>query len=54
MLGVGKGGNAQSRFADNSGLGGRSQRRGMGLVILRFGGALLLPLLAERMLDAGD
>lgn len=54
ILAVGNGGNAQSRFAESSGLGGRSQRRGIGLVILRFGGALLPPLLAERILDAGD
>ena len=52
----GKGGNAQSRFAESSGLGGRgSHRRGIGLVILRIGGGGLPPkLLPERELVAGD
>ena len=54
--GMGKGGKAQSKFAESSGLGGRgSHRRGIGLVILRNGGAGLFErLLPERELAAGE
>ena len=53
---VGNGGNAQSKLADSSGLGGRgSQRRGFGLVILRKGGGGLFErLLPDRELAAGE
>ena len=53
---VGKGGNAQSKFADSSGLGGLgSHRRGIGLVMLRRGGRGFDPkLLPERELSAGE
>ncbi len=52
----GKGGKAQSRFADSSGLGGRgSQSLGIGLVIdLRGGGGLPLKLLPDLLLAAGE
>jgi hypothetical protein len=52
---VGKDGNAQSKPADNSGLGGLgSYRRGFGLVMLLIGGGLLPLLLPDRTLIAGD
>jgi hypothetical protein len=53
---TGNGGNAQSKLADSSGLGGRgSHRRGIGLVILRKGGgALFERLLPDRELAAGE
>jgi hypothetical protein len=54
--GVGKGGNAQSKLAESSGLGGRgSNMRGLGLVMLRIGGGGLLDkLLPDRELLAGE
>lgn len=49
------GGNAQSRFADISGLGGLgSKMRGAGLVMLLVGGGRLPWLLPDRTLIAGD
>lgn len=55
LLGRGKAGNAQSRFEDNSGLGGRMFRiRGIGLVMLRSAGGLLPLLLPDCTLTAGD
>ena len=56
LLGGGKGGKAQSRLEESSGLGGRGSKiRGAGLVMVRKGGGLLPPmLLADRTLMAGD
>jgi len=53
---IGKAGNAQSMFADNSGLGGLGSKiLGPGLVALRgFRGGLLPPLLADRVLEDGE
>lgn len=55
VLAVGKGGNAQSRLAESSGLGGRGSKiRGAGLVMLRKGGGLGPTLLPDRLLNAGE
>ena len=56
LAAVGKGGKAQSRFAESSGLGGLgSHKRGIGVVILRSGGGGFDPkLLPERELRAGE
>lgn len=54
--GGGNGGNAQSKFAESSGLGGLwSRMRGIGLVMLLSGGGGFDPiLLPERTLDTGE
>ena len=55
VLDAGNDGKAQSNPPDSSGLGGRkSNMRGIGLVILRSAEGLLLLLLPERTLSAGD
>lgn len=56
VLEAGNGGNAQSKFAESSGLGGRGSkiRAPPGLVALREGGGRPPKLLPDRELRAGD